>query len=70
MVDSHGGITVAPLRDVSLRKRCVAFYIVYVYCVKTRTNDQKIFFDTFETKLIDSLGLGNFESPDSFSLSF
>ena len=33
MVDSHGGITLAALRDVTLSKRCVALprYIVYVY---------------------------------------
>ena len=33
MVDSHGGITVATLRDVKLRKLCAALprYIVYVY---------------------------------------
>ena len=33
MVGSHGGITLATLRDVNLDKRCVALprYIVYVY---------------------------------------
>ena len=33
MVESHGGITLATLRDVNLDKRCVALprYIVYVY---------------------------------------
>ena len=33
VVDSRGAITVAALRDVNLRKRCVALprYIVYVY---------------------------------------
>ena len=33
MVESHGSITLATLRDVNLDKRCVALprYIVYVY---------------------------------------
>ena len=37
MVESHGGITLATLRDVNLDKRCVALprYIVYVYMVHT-----------------------------------
>ena len=43
MVDSRDAITVAALRDVNLRKRCVALprYIVYVYGLEGTASDVK-----------------------------